>query len=427
MSGDGVQAELHGKTRPPTEAWEDTLTDVVFSAFRWLPPASALADFWEIATGNRPSGAALSSVAFHFWPRLRDRAGGACEPDVIMRISDEIVVIEAKAGAAFSGSVSAGTHQLLREARAAAERWPKCRLYLVALTRDFAAPDDVRDLEPLLSLSGATIRWMSWSDIARIFESQDPQLGPHHHALIGDVLAFMRRRKVASLFTGFDERAYLEVVSATQRAREDIYPAMAQLADELREHFERAGWTWRNGGGRRVFGHWTSSDWTQPQRWGRTYMALLWWPPTWAQQKGWTGWVGVVCNFLEPYLDVVYAQPGGTAVRNAGVVEELVSRVHRLSDDLEVSFFSNSQWGDGRASAPVAEVDAAWLVEHLGARRFRVRRRIPVAAVRSSAEISSAIEAFAADVEAAGLPAFFSELTHAAEEPAPHDGFDTEP
>ena len=67
-----MYAELRGKVRPPTEAWEDTLTDAVVSALAWLPrdvvlrrcklsaslPSTAVGKDWRgiIGAGIIPGG-----------------------------------------------------------------------------------------------------------------------------------------------------------------------------------------------------------------------------------------------------------------------------------------------------------------------------------------------------------------------------------
>jgi hypothetical protein len=254
---------------------------------------------------------------------------------------------------------------------------------------------------------------MSWSDVGRILDPAGLELAPHEIALAQDVRAFMEKRKVLSMFPGFDPADYQRVVDATVLASERLHPQMAQLADELREHFDRRGWTWRNGSGGKSFGWWGPTDWRRPERWGRTYMALLWWPSDWPPHpERYHGLVGVVLSFIEPKIDVAMSLSFAP-----GVADELASHLNRLNAQAEVGFFPGSDWADSTASIGASAVDGPWLSEHASHDRFRVRRRLDVATVSSAGDLATRLETFVQELEAAGITDFIRAHAGVDEEP----------
>ena len=87
-----LHALLHGKLDlelPEPHRREDALTSIVFGTLRMVEAWDVLANWLD---AEPLSSGQEGTVACWFWPRL----AGAVEPDVVLRLGDTLVVVEAK-------------------------------------------------------------------------------------------------------------------------------------------------------------------------------------------------------------------------------------------------------------------------------------------------------------------------------------------
>ena len=87
-----LHALLHGKLDlelPEPHRREDALTSIVFGTLRMVEAWDVLANWLDV---EPLSSGQEGTVACWFWPRL----AGAVEPDVVLRLGDTLVVVEAK-------------------------------------------------------------------------------------------------------------------------------------------------------------------------------------------------------------------------------------------------------------------------------------------------------------------------------------------
>jgi hypothetical protein len=85
-----LHAMLHGKldeTVPEPQRLEDALTSTVFGTLIWLEAWDILARWLEISSGSRNG----ESGECWFWPRM-----AFAEPYVVLRLGDNLVVVESK-------------------------------------------------------------------------------------------------------------------------------------------------------------------------------------------------------------------------------------------------------------------------------------------------------------------------------------------
>jgi len=91
-----LHAVLHGKleeTIPEPQRLEDALTSSVFGTLMWLDAWDVLARWLGVPFDDCPGNGELSSRECWLWPRM-----AFAEPDVVLRLGNTLVVIEAKYG-----------------------------------------------------------------------------------------------------------------------------------------------------------------------------------------------------------------------------------------------------------------------------------------------------------------------------------------
>jgi hypothetical protein len=86
-----LHALLHGQLdefNPRPERFEDALTSTVFGAIFWAEDWALLGKWLDIPPS---SSQRIPAIEYWFWPRL-----GSVEPDVVFRLGNVLVVVEAK-------------------------------------------------------------------------------------------------------------------------------------------------------------------------------------------------------------------------------------------------------------------------------------------------------------------------------------------
>jgi hypothetical protein len=250
-----VRAELAGKLSMSSpsrqDRLEDTLTDGVFSALRYLPRevlARWLTSVLPAAMAPQRIDVAVNGARFEFWPTLP----GGSEPDVMITVGSLLVIVEAKYHSPFGKGW--GRHQLAVE-------WEQGRRFatssglegpvVVAITSHLVEPDDINSARaqlPIVSLEAICVDatdavvWCRWQSVAEAIEASDQaEWGPGDRAVAHYVLELMKRRGVRYMYEGFRTADWWLLAAAADAATERVYPTVAEFAKELTAHGARAG------------------------------------------------------------------------------------------------------------------------------------------------------------------------------------------
>lgn len=229
-----LHAELHGKLSSDigdgAERLEDVLTSTVFgtlfAANAWHVVTDWLSRARRGADMIPPVESGHDATDYWFWPWL-----GTAEPDLVVRLGETLVVIEAKYLSGKSGSstptaVADSSDQLVREWRAvgiAADSSgydprlrelvadPATRRILVYLVRRSRYAREIAELEQSLAQApGASMYLLTWEDL-------DEVLAPHLHVRWASELSRYLERRRISAFRGFG-RAFTSAPSKILRA-----------------------------------------------------------------------------------------------------------------------------------------------------------------------------------------------------------------
>ncbi|WP_336031006.1 hypothetical protein [Geodermatophilus sp. FMUSA9-8] len=394
-------AELRGKLDPEgstaVDRSEDLLTDAVFGAFRHLPRRATVALLATVGVAVTAKDAELGRV--ELWPRMPITRwpGVLIEPDVVVVVGKQPVVFEAKLHSPFHSyhdpkAPAAGPiHQLAGQYAAVREWAAGEKLHppiVVAVTAPSAPPEQdlreaiagARHLHP--DTAGDTFRWLPWYRIATVLEGLE-RLQVHERTHVEDVLAFMDRRGVRRVFTGFNAEDYWLVSAAQRVAGDRLYPQIqtfvADLADVLAD--DEIGWSqpnwramWMNAGG----------SMTKPTDWTRGWIGAAFWPQVWPTRgtKGASLAQYALFDFLEPALEIGLSIPGpGVAAAQKNWSPHLAAvatALNGLPDHYELVVDGGDLARPSRA-IPAAAVDADWLTAAvnvlLGTAHLRLRRR----------------------------------------------------
>ena len=277
-----MRAEIAGKlpTHSPLgqDQREDTLTDAVFSALRYLPREVLRAWLGEVLPERCIPGLtddALDSATFEFWPTLP----GGCEPDVVITVGSLLIVIEAKYRSPFGGDGE--RPQLVVEWKQALLRAKRARLegpVVIAVTAHATVPKEIADaveqIEPDGELTAEeSVRWCNWQAIAKaIEENQSNEWAPGLDAVVEDVFELMTKRKVRYMYEGFKQSDWWLLGAAADVATERVYPTIVEFAQELEEHGAPLGLVW--GGGNTGVAWDSSRSRSIVEKWHRDYVEL---------------------------------------------------------------------------------------------------------------------------------------------------------
>jgi hypothetical protein len=375
-----VRAELHGKVSPqgsvPADRLEDTLTDAVFSAVRYLPH-EVLGDVLDLVFGHRFSSAELTACRFLFWPRFPT----GTEPDVVLEIGKTMIIIEAKYHSPFSSG------QLEREwrdgwvvARARKLRGP----WLFAVTTGANEPGELDACRSELAgeLDEARISWLPWHRIGGVLADVRPTLSVHEQAVIDDVLELMERRGVRHMFDGFELRDYWIVTAAQRVAAESLYPQVANAVLELNQSVNEDGLRYANTS-RNAIAHWQSLQLSSPDYWGKTYVLAPYWASSWGEpivSNEVTAALFVIFNFWNPQVEVGFLLQPTTSDRErwVGKAGELAAALASLAPPWRVVSDPGGWTRTAEAHDP-SELDEAFVASIVGkSGHLRFLRVIPI-------------------------------------------------
>ena len=207
-----LHAELHGKTdelASRRERGEDLLTSTVFGTLFAAGAVTELVAWLRRARDHTGAGAfdvpAAVSLDYWFWPRLRE-----AEPDVLIKVGNLLVIVEAKYFSKKHGSGTAEVDQLSRQWRSCASdvdvRGYPARLgdairgcetrALVYLVRRRALAKAREELaDSLQHESAAAMYVLAWEDLDEVLCAAD-------QGWQRDLREFLRGRRL-SAFRGF--------------------------------------------------------------------------------------------------------------------------------------------------------------------------------------------------------------------------------
>jgi hypothetical protein len=397
-----MQAELHGKlsmtSLSPKDRLEDTLTDGVFSALRYLPRSVLLAWLREAVPGALAAhltDAAAEEAEFEFWPKL---SGGA-EADVMIVVNGLAVIVEAKYESGF-GSWG-DTHQLAvewQQGRESAREAGWSGPVVIAVTKDLREPDlqsarrhlDPHALEEAGLSAEQAIRWQSWHSIAEAIRTADSstwQAGAK--AVAGDALELMARRKVLVMFDGFSAQDWILLQDAAERARTRVYPAVADYCRDLIARADEYGLEWA--ASRQSAQFWGSSSFDSTDAWHRDYVLMPLWSPSLGvrPQLNELPWLYVGFDFREGIVRAgvwVRFRGDSGAERAAGIG----SWLRRLGHEWRAS---SGYWGHDRDALPAGDADAAWVSSAMSrGRDVRIERTWPPQDVVSATAALEALQ-----------------------------------
>lgn len=378
-------AELHGKLDPtsldPVERSEDLLTSAVFGAVRHLPRVGVLRPLLGLFD-IYPSQRDLERAEVLLWPNMPIGLwpGAWIEPDVIILAGRHVVVFEAKLYSQFgwytklNGDQPGPRMHQLGVQYIAVERWAagagRDAPVVVAVTPAGRLSDSDRSsaVETLKAVAPeadheAVIKWASWRHIGEVLDKAKG-LRVHERRLVDDVLAFMEKRGVRRMFTGFRREDYWLISAAQRVAADRLYPEIRTFLEDLlavlQEEAITWAWNWK--------GIWTSSGvaLAKPNDWTRSYVGAQFWPTSWPRRSkaGNSLALYAAFNFLDPALEVGLAIPGpgvGVAQDRWGPFSDAVaSELANLPAHYELVLDAGDIARPARVS-PASAVDSIWM------------------------------------------------------------------
>ncbi|MCI2237065.1 hypothetical protein MO973_40430 [Paenibacillus sp. TRM 82003] len=426
-----MRAELQGKLDPAAtlaaERMEDTLTDAVFSAVRYLPRQRLLGPLLAAALpGVEFSAADVERATITLWPKLPVSLlpGRQVEPDVLIQVAGHLIAIEAKYHAGFGryqvegrGTVQQLTVQWCALSERAAAQGLSATV--MALTTGTSEPVDVaRAREELDELVGAgsaarrpQVRWLPWRVVADLLRGLQ-NLAVHEQELRDDTVELMERRGVARVFNGFDATDYQQVADAHRVAAERLYPAISTFVQELTTRLEDDGIAW----GWPQKGLWTAGGlgWQRPQEWARDHFAAAYWPTAWPRRTIKSDRIAlyVLFDFVRPGVEVGYVQepPTWAAVQRSWSPHhaDLADQLNALDGSQFALVVDAGDWTAPATEVPVGEVSAALLGQLSAYNHLRLARRLAVEEVTAPEVVREAVLQVREAVEA--CPAFTAML-----------------
>ncbi len=322
-----VLAERRGKFNAATSSdlsrLEDTLTNAVFGALRYLPGEVGLAAFGRLVGEDLAANIAgfdWKAATVNLWsqvPSVRT-ASGYVEPDVVISVGDLLMGVEAKYRARFDeyprAAPAAPLHQLTVQAEALRRSAPSTvrRVVVVALT-DAAQPpyDDLlrarSELTELGLADEVAVVWAGWHQVGRMLATL-PGLRSNESALRDDVVDYLTWRKVLAVYEPVDVDDWTAVGLAASAGSMRVFPAIAAFQRTLDRALAPHGIVWGNPF--RGVNLYTTTSLDKESEWFQGRVSLSWWPSVWGERRAVRGfWSGLyTCfDFVAGHLEVGFA------------------------------------------------------------------------------------------------------------------------
>ena len=204
-----LHALLHGKleeTVPEPQRLEDALTSSVFGALIWLDAWDVLARWLGVPFEDCPAHGEMPSRECWFWPRM-----AFAEPDVVLRLGNTLVVIEAKYGSDRHDLIAANDDdkdrcdQIVRQYRCITEPLSRrvryaepieravreCRLMQVFLVDARRQRRALRELEQSKERlpTEASLKLVTWQSLFRMLNAENAA----NRRWVTDLRAYLQR------------------------------------------------------------------------------------------------------------------------------------------------------------------------------------------------------------------------------------------
>ena len=201
-----IHAELHGKLPSEYERWEDVLTSNVFGFFKYVDRSLFVGQLLE-NLGVSCTVDELQTAQFLFWPTFSD----GTEPDLVIDMSDHLVVFESKYFSGFAVENGEQAGQLIREVSQGRGVAEERHLIVVAITADALPPLPLIDSLP--QKIRRSIRWINWQSISRLLISiveSHPGVSQNDQAFAKDLIALLERKHLRGFHSYNHLPQYLE-------------------------------------------------------------------------------------------------------------------------------------------------------------------------------------------------------------------------
>ncbi len=407
-----VVAELHHKLNPAGSSdasrMEDTLTDAVFSALKYLPWDRGLAPFLSLAGGPAAGMIDDGDVTIDFWPKLPSlrTASGFVEPDVLIAAAGKVVCVEAKFRATFGRYADPGDglgplHQLAVQAQALVDTThvgSDAVVLAVTDAPDFPAKEFATARTDLGRLGvdprGVTLAWMGWHQIGALLKDMTG-LSPNEQALRDDVVDFLTLRKVLSVYKPIDPKDWAVIGQATAVGADRVFPAIAVFQRNLEQSLVPDGIVWGHPQKGVQFSSTTSLD--RASAWFQGRVLLPWWFTGWGEltdaAKFWLG-LYTCFDFTEAAIEVGFAvaPPNAAAATNdwVPVADELARELAALPLPSGEVAVAGNVISPSTASIASDEINTGWLIDRFNnfSGCLMLRKRLPadssITAVRAN-------------------------------------------
>lgn len=372
---------------------EDTLTDGVFSALRYLPRnvlARWLRSVLPTPQGQAVTDAAVESAVFEFWPTLP----GGSEPDVVITVGSLLVVVEAKYQSGFGQN--AGRHQLAVEwdhSRREAQRRALDGPVVVAITAHLVEPPDieaVRGQLPPDELSAAglasedAIVWCPWQAVAKSIDAVDRSTWTvGERAVADDVFDLMTSRGVRYVYEGFKTADWWLLAAAADAATERVYPAVAEFGNELRAHGAKRELIW--GGTDSGVVWYESKHPSNTHRWHRHYIQLPMLHTGFGRRLKNYCALYVLFTFNDPAIRAGWWFQLNTAEAVVGRSAGIVDWLQQVDPTFDV--IDTTPWDRQPMPVDRSRITSNWLQDRLNKGWYRIERSWPPDAVNTTAPI----------------------------------------
>ncbi len=396
---------VNGSTGP--DGHEDTLTNAVFGALRYLPAEQALKAFVSLVTGTVSTGPYVDSTVT-LWPHLQSTRtmSGYVEPDAVIIVGDLVICVEAKYKAGFGcftdpGDGGGSLHQLAVQAEALAQRpdtMVNRRLLMVAITDAAACPEKEfeqaeHDMVRLgMAPDRVTLAWAGWHQIGALLANLT-DLRPHEATLRDDVLDYLRWRNVMAVYEPIGTSDWASMGQMASIGSQCVFPAIAVFQRNLEAALVEDGIVWGHLDSGVNFS--SSRSLFKPSGWFPGRVSFAWWPKRWPDKpgavKGAYPGLYTCFDFTSNCIEIGFmVAPGSAAI----ATKTWLPQAAGLARELNMTSLVGAEVAIPKSAVaptvlwkPAGEVDDIWLREHffnlLGA--LMLRKRLPADSTVSDA------------------------------------------
>ena len=199
-------AALHGKIPSELVQVEDLVTSNVFGFLKYADRGAYLLPVLQCFLHLDVSIDDVNKADFRFWPVYLD----GTEPDLVLRVGNHYLLIEAKYLSSFGQAHGDVKHQVERElmggqAEAASER--RAFLY-VTVTVDRRDEEEAKTAARRLSVPDDKLAFLHWKDVFAVIADVASRPFPPNALMARDLLGVLERQGL-SPYCGFSKLKYV--------------------------------------------------------------------------------------------------------------------------------------------------------------------------------------------------------------------------